>query len=141
MMEHRNVVLVVDDDPDILDVVEVVLELQGVPSICASDGQAALAALRSSNEIGLVLLDLMMPGMSGSEVLAEIKREPGLSGVPVVLISGNYHTEQNVKTMGADEHLVKPVDVAELMGVVSRFVAVPGRPPEPPATPDAHKRH
>jgi CheY-like chemotaxis protein len=125
MNERRPMVLVVDDDPDILDIVGIVLELQGVPSTGASDGIAALTALRSSSEIGLVLLDLMMPRMSGHELLAEMKREPALAEVPVVVISGGYQTEQDVRRMGAEECLPKPVDATELMRVVARFVPVP----------------
>lgn len=130
MTDGRRTVLVVDDDPDILEIVTVVLGLYDVPAVTASDGIEALAAMRGSAELGLVLLDLMMPRMNGVDVLAEMKRDPALVAMPVIMISGNYHTEQAVHAMGADEYLLKPIDVDVLMRVVSRFVPVAGLPPE-----------
>jgi CheY-like chemotaxis protein len=126
MIDGRRVVLVVDDDPDILEIITVLLGLYEVPAMTACDGIEALAAMRGSAELGLVLLDLMMPRMSGVDVLAEMKRDPVLVTMPVIVISGNYHTERAVLAMGADEYLLKPVDVDSLMRVVSRFVPVTG---------------
>ncbi|HEX8115235.1 MAG TPA: response regulator [Kofleriaceae bacterium] len=131
MIDGRRAVLVVDDDPDILEIVTVVLGLYDVPAVTACDGIEALHALRGSAELGLVLLDLMMPRMNGVDVLAEMKRDPALAAMPVIVISGNYHTEQDVLAMGADEYLLKPLDVDVLMRVVSRFVPVTGLRPEP----------
>jgi len=124
MMDGRSTVLVVDDDPDILEIVTVVLGLYEVPSVTACDGVDALEVMRRSDGLGLVLLDLMMPRMSGVEVLAEMKRDPALAKLPVVVVSGNYQTEGAVLAMGANEYLVKPIDVDVLMHVVSRFVPV-----------------
>ena len=126
MMDGRGTVLVVDDDPDILEIVTVVLGLYEVPTVTACDGVDALEVMRGGVDLGLVLLDLMMPRMSGVEVLAEMKRDAALATVPVVVISGNYATEQGVLGMGADEYLLKPLEVNVLMRVVSRFVPVPG---------------
>jgi CheY-like chemotaxis protein len=130
MIDDRRTVLIVDDDPDILEVVAEVLDLHSVPSLTASDGFEALDTMHTSSDLGLVLLDLMMPRMSGVDVLAEMKRDPALATMPVVVISGNYQTEQAVNDMGADECLVKPLEVNVLLRVVSRFVPVPGLPPD-----------
>jgi CheY-like chemotaxis protein len=126
MSDERRTVLVVDDDPDILEVITIVLGLYDVPAVTASDGIEALAAMRGSGEFGLVLLDLMMPRMNGVDVLAAMRRDAALATLPVIVISGNYHTEQAVLAMGADRYLLKPVDVDVLMHVVSRFVRVAG---------------
>lgn len=126
MSDEPRTVLVVDDDPDILEIVSIVLGLYDVAVVTASDGVEALAAMRGSGELGLVLLDLMMPRMNGVDVLAAMKRDPALATIPVIVISGNYHTEQAVLAMGAEEYLLKPVDVDVLMRVVSRFVRVAG---------------
>jgi CheY-like chemotaxis protein len=128
MIDGRNTVLVVDDDPDILEIVCDVLWLYGVPAMTASDGIEALTAMRKSLDIGLVLLDLMMPKMNGVEVLSEMKRDAALATMPVVVISGNYGTEQAALGMGANEYLLKPLDVAGLMNAVARFVRVTQSP-------------
>jgi len=130
MSDDHRTVLVVDDDPDILEIVTVVLGLYDVPAVTASDGIEALAAMRGSHDLGLVLLDLMMPRMNGVDVLAAMKRDPTLATMPVIVISGNYHTEQAVLAMGADEYLLKPIDVDVLIHVVSRFVRVGKRSQE-----------
>jgi CheY-like chemotaxis protein len=130
MMDGRGIVLVVDDDPDILEIVTVVLGLYEVPTVTACDGVDALEVMRGSDGVGLVLLDLMMPRMSGVEVLAEMKRDPALVDLPVVVVSGNYQTEGAVLAMGANEYLVKPIDVDVLMRVVARFVPVHSQLPE-----------
>ena len=121
-MNPRRCVLVVDDDPDIRDIVALVLELHGVPCETASDGVQALAALHVRDDVELVLLDLMMPRLSGLEVLAEMKRDPALARIPVVVISGNYVTEPQVLGMGANGYLVKPLDVDVLVTTVRQFV-------------------
>jgi CheY-like chemotaxis protein len=123
-MIDRRTVLVVDDDPDTLEVVTLVLDLYGVPAVTARDGDEALAVMRCCGELGLVLLDLMMPRMNGVEVLAEMKRDGALATLPVVVMSGNYRTEQAVLGLGADEYLVKPLEMNVLMRTVSRFVPV-----------------
>lgn len=130
MGDERRTVLVVDDDPDILEIVTVVLDLYDVPAMTANDGIEALAAMRGSGELGLVLLDLMMPRMNGVDVLAAMKRDPTLAAMPVIVISGNYHTEHAVLAMGADQYLLKPIDVDVLIDAVSRFVRVGRRPQE-----------
>jgi CheY-like chemotaxis protein len=130
MMDGRGTVLVVDDDPDILEIVTVVLGLYEVPTVTACDGVDALEVMRGEGGLGLVLLDLMMPRMSGVEVLAEMKRDPALADMPVVVVSGNYQTEGAVLAMGANEYLVKPIDVDVLMRVVARFVPVHSQIPE-----------
>ena len=122
-MNQARAVLVVDDDPDIRDIVALVLELHGVPCETASDGVQALAALHLRDDIGLVLLDLMMPRMSGLDVLVEMKRDPSLARIPVVVISGNYVTEPQVLGMGANDYLRKPLDVDVLVTTVRRFVS------------------
>lgn len=121
-MSERRVVLVVDDDPDIREIVALALEVNGVQCVTARDGLEALAMVRAPNEIGLVLLDLMMPRMCGIEFLEELRRDPGLDQIPVVVISGNYVTEPRVLTLGAREYLRKPLDLDELLRVVARFV-------------------
>lgn len=124
MIDGRHKVLVVDDDPDILEIVTTVLGMFGVPAVTARDGIEALETMRASGDVGLVLLDLMMPRMSGVDVLAEMKRDPGLAQMPVVVISGNYQTERSVLKMGADEYLAKPLQMDVLLRVVARFVPV-----------------
>ncbi|MBN9159659.1 MAG: response regulator [Myxococcales bacterium] len=81
-------VLVIDDDPDILEVTRFVLENAGYRVATAANGADALASLRGKAKPGLILLDLMMPVMNGWEFRAEQTRDPELASVPVVIITG-----------------------------------------------------
>ena len=125
MKDGRCGVLVVDDDPDILEIVTFFLRLHDVRVVTACDGVEALELLRKSDDVGLVLLDLMMPRMSGADVLREIRRDPALGATPIVVISGNRDCESTAAALGANGWLLKPVDIDDLKRVVGRYVPLP----------------
>jgi len=111
-------VLVVDDDPDLLDVTSFVIETEGMAVETARDGEEALALLHAGRLPALVLLDLMMPVMNGWEFLAAIANDPSLEGLPVVVLTAGDHTQ----VPGALEVLSKPMDLTALLRVVERYV-------------------
>ena len=104
-------VLVVDDNQDIRDLVVHILSADGFHVFSAQDGESALAIL-NSNAIDLVLLDVMMPGMSGLEVLEEIRSGSNkkLRDIPVLMITAKSSTEDIDKALalGATSYIVKP---------------------------------
>lgn len=104
-------VLVVDDNQDIRDLVVHILSADGFHVYSAHDGENALAIL-NSNEINLVLLDVMMPGMSGLDVLQEIRSGSNkkLRDIPVMMITAKSSTEDIDKALalGATSYIVKP---------------------------------
>ncbi|MEP6714942.1 MAG: response regulator, partial [Terriglobia bacterium] len=104
-------ILVVDDDALNRDMLSRQLERQGHHVDTAADGAAALAML-SATRFDMVLLDLMMPGMNGFEVLERIKRDPALSGVAVILVSALDEMDSVVRSIeaGAEDYLFKPVN-------------------------------
>jgi CheY-like chemotaxis protein len=104
-------VLVVDDDAHNRDVLEQELELLGCRPMTAASGQEALALMREA-PVDLVLLDVMMPGMDGFAVLAELKADPQWRRVPVVMISALHELASIVRAiaLGADDYLPKPFD-------------------------------
>jgi CheY-like chemotaxis protein len=111
-------VLIVDDDPDLLDVTSFVIENEGMAVKTARNGQEALGLLGSGRLPALVLLDLMMPVMNGWEFLAAVANDPVLRGVPVVVLTAAEHAQ----VPGALEVLSKPMDLKELLRVVERYV-------------------
>ena len=122
MNARHRAVLLVDDDPDILEIVTLLLGLHAVPVIAARDGAEALALLGQKHDVGLVLLDLMMPKMDGAAFLRQLKEAPALAGTPVIVISGNRDTAATATTLGADGYLLKPIEIDDLTRVVARFV-------------------
>lgn len=111
-------VLIVDDDPDLLDVTSFVIESEGMTVETARDGKEALASLRAGRLPAVVLLDLMMPVMNGREFLAAVANDPLLQGIPVVVLTASEHME----VPGALEVLSKPMDLTALLRVVERYV-------------------
>ena len=111
-------VLVVDDDPDLLDVTSFVIETEGMAVETARNGEQALALLGTGRLPALVLLDLMMPVMNGWEFLAAVANDPLLKVIPVVVLTAAEH----VQVPGALEVLSKPMDLKELLRVVERYV-------------------
>ena len=113
-------ILVVEDQPEIRAVVAKYLEKEGYGYYLAKDGFEALNIFNGST-VHLVLLDIMMPGIDGFEVLKEIRK---ISEVPVIMITARQEEVDRLKGFqnGADDYVVKPFSVKELMLRVRRFL-------------------
>lgn len=120
-------ILIVDDDPDIGNLLEDALSRRGHTAMRAYSGSEALLLLKDpASRPDLMLLDLMLPGVSGEEVLA------GCPDLPVIVISARGAVEDKVEllTSGARDYVTKPFSIAELMARVEVHLrSVPGRPP------------
>jgi CheY-like chemotaxis protein len=123
----RRFVLVVDDDPDIRESLETVLGLHGHPVATAADGVEAISLLRREDSVPcLILLDLMMPGMNGFQLRAELEADPILSAIPVVIITGaGIMVDDKAESLRA-EVLRKPFDLKALLTMVKRFCSGAG---------------
>ncbi len=111
----ESIILVVDDDLECRELLSDLLTNEGYLVVCAEDGRQALDYMSSSTP-SLILLDLMMPNMSGSEFLARQKNDPRFASVPVVIISGSgLAREVEVRAV-----VHKPVDFALLKRVVEQ---------------------
>jgi two-component system, OmpR family, response regulator MtrA len=112
----RARVLVVDDDPALAEMLGIVLRSEGFLPSFVADGERALAAFRE-NRPDIVLLDLMLPGMSGIDVARAIRAE---SGVPIVMLTAKSDTVDVVLGLesGADDYVVKPFKPKELVARV-----------------------
>jgi CheY-like chemotaxis protein len=115
-------VLVVDDDPDIRESLETVLGIHGHPVATAADGSEAIELLRREPAPPcLILLDLMMPGMNGFELRAELEADPLFADIPVIIITGaGVLADEKAGSLRA-EILRKPFDLKALLSTVKRF--------------------
>jgi len=109
-------ILVVDDEPDITALVAYHLARTGYRVSTATDGADALKAVNSERP-ALVVLDLMLPGLSGYEVIEHIRREPATSELPVLMLTARRDEADRVQglTLGADDYLTKPFSPRELV--------------------------
>src|SRR5690242_4841691 len=119
-------VLVAEDDHEIREALEALLGEVGYRVLTAADGKQALEALRkhagSPESPSVLLLDLMMPVMNGWEVLTELRKDPALSSLPVVIVSA--FAEQAPKGNGVRAVLRKPVQVDTLLKTLEAAVTV-----------------
>jgi PAS domain S-box-containing protein len=125
-MKDRTKILVVDDDPDLLLLISTVLSSGGYEVIEASTGKDALVAARAARP-GLVLLDVGLPDMSGPEVCKQIKADPNLQGIFVILLSGvstSSEAQAHGLDLGADGYIVKPIPNKELLARVRSLVRI-----------------
>jgi CheY-like chemotaxis protein len=118
-------ILVVDDDPDSLEVVRTYLEAKGYRVATAANGQEALARLKEVHPT-VMLLDVMMPGMDGWEVARVVKNHPQFSDVRVVMLTArsDFSDKQEGLRAGADDYIVKPVQLEDLGSTVQRNVDI-----------------
>jgi DNA-binding NtrC family response regulator len=122
MMDGNSRILIVDDDKGICELLSSLVEGEGLRALAAGDGEMALKMIRSE-DLDLLLLDIVMPGMDGMEVLRQAKdidRE-----LPVVLITGYADVAGAVKAMkaGAYDYLSKPFNNQEVIGIIHRAIA------------------
>ncbi len=122
MPEHPRsaTVLVVDDDPDLRDILHTLLDGAGFHVTEATDGLAALEAVHAHRP-DLMILDYMMPGMTGPEVCERIKQDLLLRHVPVIMLTGKGEMHDKIYGInaGADDYLVKPFEPQELLARVN----------------------
>jgi DNA-binding response OmpR family regulator len=116
-------VLVVEDDPNVRGLLETLLSSEGYEVSTASDGLGGLVKLSSARP-DLMLLDLMMPDLGGVRVLEELRADPQLSAVPVIVVTGKVDAVPGLRDLiGQDNVFVKPFGVTELL---ARVAAVTG---------------
>jgi two-component system, OmpR family, response regulator CpxR len=121
-------VLIVEDDPDVRDMLAALLVSEGFHAVAAEDGLEALHLLRIVRHRApdvpcLILLDLMMPRLSGNEFRRAQLSDPAVSAVPVAVMSGATDVEQRARALGAVATLPKPIDCEMLIEVVRRYCA------------------
>ena len=108
-------VLLVDDEPDVIDLVRYRLQGAGHTVIAAGDGLSALRLARERRP-DLIVLDLMLPQMTGQEVCRRLKSDPDLAAIPVVMLTARGEPPERVAGLeiGADDYVTKPFSPREL---------------------------
>lgn len=125
MSAARNTILIVDDEPDIVNLTEKFLKLGDYDTITSNNAKEAMQMVEENyDKIALILLDIMMPGRSGYSVLEEIKNSEKYKDITVVLFTVKSFNEdvQKGKKLGADAYITKPFAGKELLKTIKEVL-------------------
>jgi CheY-like chemotaxis protein len=116
-------ILIIDDEPRNIFALKAVLQSRGYTVRSAASAQEGLHYLRAGKSVAVVLLDMMMPDMDGTEALAHIRNDEALKGLPVIAVTAKAMSGDREKALeaGANDYVSKPVDVDRLMEVLKKY--------------------
>ncbi len=121
---RKRTIMVVDDDPDMVTLLRLMVEQKGFNVMCAYNGLQALAGLEMQKP-DLILLDIMMPEMDGLEVLRRLKAAPETSSILIILLTA-LDKDEDILTgykMGADHYITKPFKKTHLVAVIDHLLS------------------
>lgn len=121
MPEHS--VLVIEDETDLAEMLRFNLEREGYRARCVRDGRVAVAEVRR-HPPDLILLDRMLPGVSGDEIIAQLRRDPATGGIPIIMLTAKAEEADELVgfALGADDYVTKPFSMKLLLARVSAMM-------------------
>ena len=132
-MSDEKRVLIVDDEPDAIDIVEAMLsEIHGVTTLSANDGENGFKKAKDTNP-DLIIMDVQMPGKNGFEVFSDLKRDESLKDIPVIMLTGirekskiGFSADNMKDFLGTEPeaYIEKPVDAVILQDTVSKILGL-----------------
>lgn len=117
-------ILVADDDPAILDAIQMMLELELYEVDTTVNGETIYIMEKEYPD--LLLLDIWMSGQDGREICKFLKKNPLTKHIPIIMISASRDVKQSAKEAGADDFIAKPFEKNELLSKVAKFIGVAG---------------
>jgi DNA-binding response OmpR family regulator len=121
MQSKRKKLLVVDDDPDILEFLQVILEEEGYEVLTSTKGEY-LEQLHNGGLPNLILLDVLLSGKDGREIVKHLKSQDETKHIPVIMFSAHPSAEQTARAAGADDFIAKPFNIDELLARVAKYL-------------------
>jgi len=120
LLQKKNTIVIVDDDPAILEAMKMILELYNFDVETIADGvvMPRLASLQPK----LLFLDICMSGVDGGDICKSLKTTEATKDIPVVMISASYNLREVVQNAGADDFLAKPFELHDLLSKVNKYL-------------------
>ena len=123
-MSSQKTILIIDDDQRNIFALTAVLRAKNFPVVAAASMEEAFELLNSNAEIGIVLMDMMMPGMDGYEAIPRVKSNEQYRHLPVIAVTAQAMAGDREKALaaGADDYIPKPVDVDLLLDILKHHL-------------------
>lgn len=121
MQNAAKRILVVDDEPDILEFLEVILEEEGY-TVVTSDKGEYLEQLHNGGLPHLILLDVLLSGKDGREIVKYLKNQQETRHIPVIMFSAHPSAEETARQAGADDFLAKPFNIDVLLEKITHYL-------------------
>jgi DNA-binding response OmpR family regulator len=121
MQGRKKTILVVDDDPDILDFLQVILEEEGY-HVLTTEKAEDVEKLPGEGLPDLILLDMLLSGKDGRKIVKQIRGQEETKHVPVVMFSAYPRAKETAREAGADDFLAKPFEIDELVAMVAAYL-------------------
>jgi len=118
----NKTILVVDDDPINRKLIVKILEKKSFKTIEVSNGLEALNEVNANKNIDLILLDIVMPIMNGIEFLKQIKANPALINIPIIVLTTDDTKKTEALSLGANDIIIKPISPITLLEKVSNYI-------------------
>jgi DNA-binding response OmpR family regulator len=113
--------LVVDDEPDILEFLQIILEEEGYEVVTSDKGEY-LEQLHNGGLPHLILVDVLLSGKDGREIVKYLKNQQETKHIPVIMFSAHPSAEETARQAGADDFLAKPFEIDELLEKIARYL-------------------
>ena len=117
----KGKILLAEDDKAIVDVVKIILENEGYTVHTADNGNTLQKSI-SQQEPDIILMDIWLFGENGGEIAKQLKSKSETKSIPLVLMSANNETEKITNAVGADDYLLKPFNIDDLLNIVRKYV-------------------
>ncbi|WP_407431106.1 response regulator [Arcticibacter sp.] len=121
-----NKILIIDDDPRNIFALVAVLKTKKFVCLTAASAEDGINLLLAQPDIGIVLMDMMMPDMDGYQAIAEIRKNESISKIPIVAVTAQAMIGDREKCIaaGADAYISKPIDIDVLLNVLSHYLKI-----------------
>jgi CheY-like chemotaxis protein len=121
MQTRQHKILVVDDEPDILEFLQELLELEGY-SVITTKKSDSLETLSNGELPDLILLDVFLSGKDGREIVKHLKNQQETRHIPVIMFSAHPSAEETALAAGADAFVAKPFEIDELLATIAHYL-------------------
>ncbi len=121
MATKTHTILVLDDDPDIGMMIKIMLQYKGY-EVFVTDRADKVADLLHSQKFDLMIMDMLLSGVNGTDICEAMKKDPATAHIPIIMISAHPNAKEVIMTAGADDFIAKPFDMQELFSKIETLL-------------------